>query len=238
MIDEALKYAQKIATTDYERAEFKLNERRYRETLEFLVNEVPTESKVLEIGCTPGVFTLALTQLGYSLYGVDINPKGCDKAVLERSLIKQCNLDFENIPFFNDFFDCVLFAEVFEHLHPFRTKTVMEDIFRCLKPKGTLIFSTPNFFALENRIFMLIGGINSLGGGITPTHHTREYGIKEIVKIFKETNFNIKEIHFSTARDLVTVNEGWKNSGRKLLYIPKRLIPSFRSSIFVIAKKP
>ena len=123
---------------------------------------------------------------------MDINPKGCNKSVSGRSVIKQCNLDFENIPFPDNFFDCVLFAEVFEHLHPFRTRAVMQEIFGCLKPKGTLIFSTPNLFALETRIFMLIGGINSLGGGITPSHHTREYGIKEVVKIFKETNFNIK----------------------------------------------
>ena len=61
MISEALESAKQLAITEYERAEFKLNERRYIETLEFLVNEIPEKSKVLEIGCTPGVFTLALS---------------------------------------------------------------------------------------------------------------------------------------------------------------------------------
>lgn len=238
MIREAVEFANELSLTEYEQAEFRLNEKRYLETLEFLVKEIPEKSKVLEIGCTPGVFTLALSQLGYSLFGVDINPDGCNKAVSGRSLIKQCNLDFESIPFPDNFFDGMLFAEVFEHLHPFRTRIVMQDIFRCLKPKGTLIFSTPNLFALENRFFMLMGGINSLGGGITPPHHTREYGIKEVVNVFKEQNFTIKLIYFSYARDLVTVSESWKNIGRKLLYIPKRLVPSFRSGIFIIAQKP
>lgn len=191
----------------------------------------------MKIGCTPGVFTLALSQLDYSLYGVDINPDGCNKVVSRESLIKKCNLEYENIPFDDNFFDCVLFTEVYEHLHPFRTKTVMQEIHRCLKPGGFLIFSTPNLFALENRIFMLFGGIDALGGGITPTHHTREYGIKEIARAFQETNFAVERIYFSAARDLVTVNERWKNIGRKLLYVPKMIVPSFRSCIFVIAKK-
>jgi hypothetical protein len=84
---------------------------------------------------------------------------------------------------------------------------------------------------------MIAGGINSLGGGITPPHHAREYGVREVTNILKNAKFTLKFVYFSYSRDLVTVNESWKNMGRRLLYIPKRLFPSFRSGIFIIAKK-
>jgi 2-polyprenyl-3-methyl-5-hydroxy-6-metoxy-1,4-benzoquinol methylase len=99
MVQDAIDFARSKVSSDYERAEFKLNERRYIETLTFLVKEVSVPSQVLEIGCSPGVFTLALSQLGYTLYGVDANPNNCNKEVLKRSIIKKCDLDFEKFLF-------------------------------------------------------------------------------------------------------------------------------------------
>lgn len=236
-IQDALCHAYAHANTRYLQDEFKINEKRYFETLKILTSLVPKKSTVLEVGCSPCVFTLALSQLDYSMYGIDLDPNVCLELARGKELIKKCDLDHDYIPFVSDMFDCIIFAAVFEHLHPFRTKFVMQEIYRCLKPKGILIFSTPNLFALENRIFMLFGGTNALGGGITPTHHTREYGMKEINRILKEVNFKIESEYYSTARDLVRVHEMWKNIGRKILYPAKKIIPSFRSCIFVIATK-
>ena len=48
MIREALKFAMKRATTEYEHSEFRLNEKRYIETLELITNQIPETSKILE----------------------------------------------------------------------------------------------------------------------------------------------------------------------------------------------
>jgi 2-polyprenyl-3-methyl-5-hydroxy-6-metoxy-1,4-benzoquinol methylase len=62
----------------------------------------------------------------------------------------------QSIPFEDKYFDIVIFTEVFEHLFAPPTE-IMKESLRVLCRGGKLIFSTPNFATLLNRIKLLIG---------------------------------------------------------------------------------
>ncbi|MEM3365319.1 MAG: class I SAM-dependent methyltransferase [Candidatus Bathyarchaeia archaeon] len=145
--------------------EFNLNYQRYRETLNLLLKNVSEGAEILDVGCSPGYLTFAMHKLGFKVQGVDLNPNQCIKEIRESGIaIKRCNLDNEPLPFEKECFDAVVFTEVIEHLNPWRINSVLQEIKRVLKPYGMLILSTPNLAALENRLFLLIGGIRYLGG--------------------------------------------------------------------------
>jgi len=78
------------------------------------------------------------------VYGVDISEKGVKMA--KRNGIKafKVNVDEENLPFEDNYFDCVFAGEIL-------------DDYRVLKPKGFFILSTPNLAWWINRIALLLG---------------------------------------------------------------------------------
>lgn len=68
-----------------------------------------------------------------------------DKHVRDNYIVGDCE---GYLPFKNDSFDCVVFAEVYEHLQtPWRA---VHEICRVLKPRGLLLGSTPNPSFINN----------------------------------------------------------------------------------------
>jgi 2-polyprenyl-3-methyl-5-hydroxy-6-metoxy-1,4-benzoquinol methylase len=55
-------------------------------------------------------------------------------------------------------FDFIFFSEVLEHL-PLPGHVVLERLRRALKPGGTLICSTPNFYRLRNLVYLALGNV-------------------------------------------------------------------------------
>jgi 2-polyprenyl-3-methyl-5-hydroxy-6-metoxy-1,4-benzoquinol methylase len=206
-------------------------------------------------------------RLGYEIYGIDLNPnQSVDEVTRHKIPLKKCNLDWDAIPFPNGKFDAVVFTQVLEHLNYWKLDDVFEEIKRVLKPGGILVLSTPNLACLENRIFLLLGGIKYLGGGIIPPAHAREYTLQEIVQIVQKNGFKLKSLFYSMARDIITQvavrkqigtptqenqyasrqhvlkgfirNPNWINLGRAVSFPLKKIFSSFRSTIFVVAQKP
>lgn len=246
--------------------EFNVNYYRYLETLETLIENIPNRSSVLEIGCYLGYLTLSMRKIGYEVCGIDLDlNQFMEEAARQKIPLKKCDLDRDAIPFGDDKFDAILFTQVLEHLNYWRLDDVLREIRRVLKPGGILILSTPNLACLENRVFLLLGGTKYLGGGIIPPAHSREYTLQEIIQIMQKNGFRPKSMFYSMARDIVTqvivhkqigtltqedqyasrqhvlkgfvINPNWINIGRAVSFPLKKLVPSFRSTMFVIAQK-
>lgn len=228
---------------------FNLHFRRFVETLELLIQNQNLDSVILDVGSSPGYLLMATKQLGYKVIGIDLDPNYIDKNIRDDLVVKKCDLEKDKLPFNDETFDCILFTEVAEHLLYYNLKPVLIEIRRVLKRDGLIILTTPNIAALENRIFLLFGKevINYM--------HNREYTRKEISTILVQSGFSIKQINYSLSRDVVThkildnfISEDhvligslkypfWKNIGRAIVLPIKLLVPSFRSSIFIIGNK-
>ncbi len=115
--------------------------------VESLVGDLPTESKVLDIGCGRGVMLRALLDLGHEAHGVEIAPEaapGADSRAQIRIAPELVKAGYEE-----NTFDAVIMWHVLEHLpHPEQT---LAEIRRILRPGGRLILAVPNFGSLQSQ---------------------------------------------------------------------------------------
>lgn len=99
--------------------------------------------EVLELGCGTGLFTSELVKSGANITAIDISP---DLLELARRDVRATNVRFlrENAyatSFADDQFDRVVGSSVLHHLEP---DQVLAEMFRVLKPGGSLSFTEPN----------------------------------------------------------------------------------------------
>jgi SAM-dependent methyltransferase len=102
--------------------------------------------RVLDVGCQTGALPIALSRLGASVTGVDV-----DEKLIEGARIRarghgvepsfQVSLA-ESLPFADASFDAVTFVDVIEHVADARA--AVREIARVLRPGGTLYLFGPN----------------------------------------------------------------------------------------------
>ena len=82
--------------------------------------------RLLDNGCGRGDFLYAFERLGLETFGTDVN-KGCEKTQV-------MNLNSDNLPFEDGFFDVVFSKSVLEHIE--RQEHFMNEMYRVLSPRG------------------------------------------------------------------------------------------------------
>jgi SAM-dependent methyltransferase len=106
-------------------------------------------SRGLDLGCQEGALTDALESLpNFKWYGIDplikaprLSPKGAEL------LPGKAN----ELSFPNSHFDCVVFANVYEHILPEERKASFAEMFRVLTKGGVLVGQIPNpYFLIES----------------------------------------------------------------------------------------
>lgn len=125
------------------------------ERKKLFVRLIGTGHDILEVGCRAGNLTQHYAA-GNRVSGVDV-----DRASLElfRKRLSSpafwVDVDAEPLPFENNLFDVVVFAEVMEHVR--FPQRALGEISRVLKKGGRLIGSVPNAFRFRNRLRFLAG---------------------------------------------------------------------------------
>ena len=152
--------------------------RRRVELLSDMLHLTPEGAKVLDAGSAPCFNSLALSLLGYEVYSLGINPEPY-RATLEKYEVKVIKADFENevIPLEDGYIDCIMLAEVLEHLHPYKIPFTLSEMPRVLRVGGILYLTTPNAVSIGKRIKMLFG-LQPVG-----ERYVREYMIKEVITL-------------------------------------------------------
>ena len=108
---------------------------------------------VLDFGCGPGFLLQHMLSHGLICYGVDSSEEQINLVNEKFSTFsswKGGKVAFRPpLPFLNASFDLIICVEVLEHLTPEIRDSVLNEIFRLLKPKGRALFTTPNNEDLE-----------------------------------------------------------------------------------------
>lgn len=127
----------------------------YKEKLDFLIKEIGSKKKVLDIGCNDGYVGQKLIERGNEVYGIDISEENV--LISRRRGIKSRNVDIENekLPYRDESFDIVILADIIEHV--FDTDMLLRKSARVLKKGGTLIITTPNIASLGRRMMLFLG---------------------------------------------------------------------------------
>ena len=98
------------------------------------LKEIPSDARILEVGCNVGNQLLSLQELGYSnLHGVDIQTYA-----LEIGRSRAPNVNFVHassfaLPFEDKYFDLVFTAGVLIHISPKNLSAALDEIHRCAK---------------------------------------------------------------------------------------------------------
>lgn len=103
----------------------------------------------LDLGCQKGVLTDSLGKLtNFKWWGVDPAIEKPHLSCLGFELISGWA---HQIPFPDDYFDCVVFANVYEHVAPEKRTASLSEIHRVLVKGGILVGQLPNpYFPIES----------------------------------------------------------------------------------------
>jgi 2-polyprenyl-3-methyl-5-hydroxy-6-metoxy-1,4-benzoquinol methylase len=204
--------------------------------------------ELLDIGTTP--FTMLLNEV-FDQYNVstldytDVLKPRCEEAGID---FRAHDLSDGAIPFDRQF-NVIIFTEVLEHVLAPPT-TVFDELYNRLDSDGKLIFGTPNFARLKNRI-LASQGQTPLGqfhpDDVHGHGHVREYTLNECMRFLSDSGFDVvhteytngkSPIHFVERKgdnfDLSTGLNRLLITGYLLLTLS---VPSFRHFIYIIARK-
>ena len=245
-------YISKLKTEDAE-AYIELDkdkELAYMESLKYhfvkifdAIPDSPDPIKILDIGTTPFTLFIKETHPHYEVATLDLTDLMGTRCKQKGIELRVCDLANQPIPFEDDYFDVVIFAEVFEHLFAPPTE-IMREISRVLCGGGTLIFSTPNFATLLNRIKLLVGicpmapADNQMKRGWVHGHgHIREYTMKEILSILESCNFTISKKEFISPTPNIRAIKNAHQLALQIYHLICLPVPAFRSTIYIECDK-
>jgi SAM-dependent methyltransferase len=165
-----------------------LKESRLKKCLK-IIEGLPA-GNLLDIGCSTGNWAAHWHSKGWRCSGIDIDQEHIEIAKSRNIDARHCDLNRDLIPFDNQSFDLVFAGEVIEHLVD--TDSFLSEVYRCLRPGGLVLITTPNLVSFENRLRILLGiypiwvNYNLSGSG-----HVRAYSPGVLKKQLREHGFQI-----------------------------------------------
>lgn len=122
--------------------------RRYvhRAQYQSIINQVPANSKVIDIGCGEGVLACLLAAAGHTVVGIDISEPNIVRAnALAESMGVTDKVTFmvgdaENVPFADASFEMAISCHVLEHLPDFNKG--LHEVYRVTKEKAIIALPT------------------------------------------------------------------------------------------------
>ncbi len=152
-----------------------------------LLEDLPP-SKVLDLGCSSGLLSQRIRDLGHRVTGVDIE---AFPETLERvDEFAVGDLEDGVPPEVGTGFDVVIAADVLEHLR--RPEDQLADIARVLAPNGRLLVSVPNFGHWYPRTRSLIGAFDYDQRGILDKTHYRFFTRNSLARMLHNAGFEIR----------------------------------------------
>jgi len=151
------------------------------------------QGAVLDYGAGVGDLTRRLVEIGRfsSVSAADIMPR---PAGLDRVQWIEQDLN-EPMQGHDGAFDVVIAAEVIEHLE--NPRFTVRELFRLVRPGGTVIVSTPNNESWRSLVALLVRGHYAGFGEASYPAHITALLRKDLTRIFQETGLRSPEFVFT-----------------------------------------
>jgi len=150
--------------------------------------------KILEIGCSYGLYLFQLKMIGWDVKGIELNKKAVDYGKNKLSL-DILNLDIQDYES-EEKFDIIYLRMVLEHVES--PKIVLKKCHALLKPHGKLVLILPDISGIEVRIYKKYAYTLQL------PYHLYHFSPNTIRNYLKLLNFQeVKIFHDNFDRDLL-----------------------------------
>ena len=166
----------------------------YKNIRHDLIPLVPEDANcILEVGCAEGMTGNELKKRpGVFVAGIETNETAAEMARKVLDDVITGDIESMDIPYSPSVFDCIIFADVLEHL--VNPLDVLKKMSKLLKKDGTVIMSIPNvqFYGVVHQL--IEGNWTYQKEGILDETHLRFFTFKEIEKLVKEAGLSIQQV--------------------------------------------
>ena len=149
--------------------------------------------KILDVGCANGNWVNRLGKRELEVIGIERDEKLCAQA--SRNLRKVFLADVEkfDLPFPERYFDCILYADVLEHLQD--PQALLQKHIRYLKEDGCAIASIPNIRYYKVILRLVLGGVwDYIESGLLDKTHLRFFTLLNTKELFANAGYKIVEV--------------------------------------------
>jgi 2-polyprenyl-3-methyl-5-hydroxy-6-metoxy-1,4-benzoquinol methylase len=154
-----------------------------------LLKDLPP-SKVLDLGCSGGLFAERVRALGHTVTGVDyIEIEGVRERT-DRFLVADLNNGLPDEV--GEGYDIVVAGDVIEHLS--RPERVLEEIRTVLRPGGQLLLSVPNIGHWYSRARVALGTFDYDRRGILDETHLRFFSRASLRRTVRNAGYDLLEL--------------------------------------------
>jgi len=131
-------------------------------------------ANVLDVGCGRARLGQEIERLGFAVTGLESDAIACRKARTRISEVIEIDLRRDELvdrALAGRKFDCLLFADVLEHISD--PLSVLRRYRQFLADGGKLVVSLPNVAVWDNRLKLLAGSFNYRDSGVMDRTHLR-----------------------------------------------------------------
>jgi O-antigen biosynthesis protein len=155
----------------------------------------PTASRVLEVGCGEGEFARSLRAARQpsklEIVGVELCKGPAQRAANVLDTVLVGNVEQLDLPY-EDYFDCVIFADVLEHLiDPWK---MLSRARRLLRREGCIVASIPNVQHWTVLANLMLGNWEYCDFGLMDNTHLRFFTRKSIKTLFNSSGFKLRHL--------------------------------------------
>ena len=188
----------------------------FQEAVDILAKLIPAKGRILDIGCSIGLFMEVAQKSSFECIGLEPEPKSREYA-LNRGLDVRPHL-FKDAGFSFDSFDAITMFGVLEHLS--KPKEILADIWDVLKPGGVVMAIVPNVYSFAN------GTLHEQARTFTGRNHLSYFSWDTLSNLFSHFGYEIAHLDTALAGLDVVLNH-WQfndpHSSLSLDLLPPKL---------------
>ena len=152
----------------------------------------PDAEKILDVGCGKGTLAKKLCEQQKKVFGIEKDPAIAQEASKCFHKLLVGDIESVSLPFSEDYFDCLIFADVLEHLQD--PWSVLKKTRKFLCEEGKVIASIPNVQHYKVVRDLLKGHWNYSRSGILDITHLRFFTLEGIRALFEQTGYKIEQV--------------------------------------------
>jgi SAM-dependent methyltransferase len=223
------------------------------------LSPLPSDPRVVDIGCERGDMLLLLQQLGFTkLSVINLTPYDSRWLVETKSYgdffgdkegqirYITCDIDNNELPFGKGEVDIIILSDTFEHLS--NPGWILSEVNRIMAKGGLMVIGTPNIASIRNRLYLLFG--RTIHGDLESwlstkfrldgryVGHFREYTLKELK--FLVRNYGFEPISYKFVPTLTLLGKAREDIPSvlfKLYSFFEKVWPGGRHRIVMVAHK-